>query len=98
MGQSVDEGASTMVHLATHPDGAGPSGPILRQERPAVVPKGMRETPTWRAPSGTPVPRSSSWARVEAAPEPPSWLRGRPVGVLGVLCRVHRGRRALVPP
>jgi NAD(P)-dependent dehydrogenase (short-subunit alcohol dehydrogenase family) len=49
MGQSVEEGASTMVHLATHPDGAAHPGRYFAKKAPAVVPKGMRDPDLARA-------------------------------------------------
>ncbi|MFF5213205.1 SDR family oxidoreductase [Streptosporangium sp. NPDC000396] len=41
MGQTAEEGARTMVHLATHPDGAAYPGRYFAKSAPASVPKGM---------------------------------------------------------
>ncbi|MFI6506026.1 SDR family NAD(P)-dependent oxidoreductase [Streptosporangium sp. NPDC050855] len=49
MGQSVEEGASTMVHLATHPDGAAHPGRYFAKSAPATVPRGMRDPELARA-------------------------------------------------
>ena len=43
MGQSVEQGASTLVHLATHPDGAAHPGRYFARSTPASVPRGMSD-------------------------------------------------------
>ncbi|MBB2908892.1 NAD(P)-dependent dehydrogenase (short-subunit alcohol dehydrogenase family) [Streptosporangium becharense] len=43
MGQTVEQGASTLVHLATHPDGAAHPGRYFAGSAPASVPKGMSD-------------------------------------------------------
>lgn len=49
MGQSVEEGASTMVHLATHPDGAAHPGRYFAKSAPAAVPRAMTDPTLARA-------------------------------------------------
>ncbi|MFF5108591.1 SDR family NAD(P)-dependent oxidoreductase [Streptosporangium sp. NPDC000509] len=49
MGQTVEEGASTMVHLATHPDGAAHPGRYFAKSAPAAVPKRMSDPALARA-------------------------------------------------
>ncbi|WP_406319423.1 SDR family NAD(P)-dependent oxidoreductase [Streptosporangium sp. NBC_01639] len=43
MGQTVEQGASTMVHLATHPDGAAHPGRYFAKSAPQTVPTGMSD-------------------------------------------------------
>ncbi|MET8335666.1 SDR family NAD(P)-dependent oxidoreductase [Streptosporangium canum] len=43
MGQTAEQGASTMVHLATHPDGAAHPGRYFAASAPAAVPRGMTD-------------------------------------------------------
>ncbi|WP_329426705.1 SDR family NAD(P)-dependent oxidoreductase [Streptosporangium sp. NBC_01495] len=49
MGQTVEEGASTMVHLATHQDGAAHPGRYFAKSAPAAVPKRMTDPALARA-------------------------------------------------
>jgi len=49
MGQTVEEGASTMVHLATHPDGAAHPGRYFAKSAPAAVPRKMSDPALARA-------------------------------------------------
>ncbi|MEU4832395.1 SDR family NAD(P)-dependent oxidoreductase [Streptosporangium sp. NPDC023615] len=49
MGRSVEEGASTMVHLATHPDGAAHPGRYFAKSAPAAVPARMSDPALARA-------------------------------------------------
>ncbi|GAA3075914.1 SDR family NAD(P)-dependent oxidoreductase [Streptosporangium carneum] len=49
MGRSAEEGASTLVHLATHPDGAAHPGRYFADGAPAAVPRGMTDPDLARA-------------------------------------------------
>ncbi|MEV7008777.1 SDR family NAD(P)-dependent oxidoreductase [Streptosporangium sp. NPDC051022] len=49
MGQTAEEGASTLVHLATHPDGAAHPGRYFARSVPESVPRGMTDPDLARA-------------------------------------------------
>ncbi|MFF0311000.1 SDR family NAD(P)-dependent oxidoreductase [Streptosporangium sp. NPDC004379] len=49
VGRTAEEGASTMVHLATHPDGADHPGRYFADRAPAAVPRGMSDPELARA-------------------------------------------------
>ncbi|MEV8630815.1 SDR family NAD(P)-dependent oxidoreductase [Streptosporangium sp. NPDC051023] len=49
MGRTAEEGASTLVHLATHPDGAAHPGRYFAGSAPEAVPRGMADPALARA-------------------------------------------------